>query len=71
MELAHQVNSCLSFAAGVGLNILLIVLIVKKAHGDWKVCTRILLQVAVIGLVYSLLNFVTMPVSHPIRPQLP
>lgn len=63
MERAHQINSCFCFLAGVGLNCLLMWLIVKKAHGDWKVCTRILLQVAVIGLLYSVLNFISMPVG--------
>lgn len=68
MEIFQRVNGYYCFFAGTGLNTVLVWLVRKQSTPELKVYSRILLQTAVVDLVYLTVMFIYMPVSIDIEP---
>lgn len=71
MERLHQANAYGCFLVGGSLNLILLWLIVKKSNDELRVYSIILLQSAVINLVYLLLYAVCVPVRGSSELELP
>jgi len=63
MESIHRLNGYFCFFIGVGLNTWLVWLVRKRSPVELRPYSRLLLQTAVIDLVYLTITFVYMPVS--------
>jgi len=63
MERFHRINGYTCFSPGVTLNSALIWLVWERSPVELRVCSRLLLQTAVIDMAYLITAFVYMPVS--------
>lgn len=62
-ECAHHVNSLVCIAGAVPLNTLAIWLIVRHSPDELRIYRKVLLQVAILDLLFAVINFLVEPVS--------
>lgn len=66
MDRVHQINAYFCFVVGTGLNLTLIWLILRKSSAELKLYSRILLQTAVLNLLFLILSAAIVPVITPL-----